>query len=178
MRKRKEAANKGLECNAVLDVRVSRVFGILATTQASFVSCCPRFCASRHHQARVSTEMLRLPGPGGTRPAARLCLATRIRSHGLVRARPAANRKRESTREKQSRRKASLAVKLDVVRRALPREAAEGATPAGSGSTNAQAKGLTHASAEAFLAGEWPASRRPTEGASGMPSNAGRQSLR
>src|SRR6185436_12239997 len=76
MQKRKEAANKGRsKVTLVWDVRVGGVFGILATTQASFVSLCHRFCASRHHQARVSTEMLRLPGPGGTRPAARLCLA-------------------------------------------------------------------------------------------------------
>ena len=76
-----------------------------------------------------------------------------------------------------SRRNASVAATLDVVRRALPREAAEGAAPAGSGNTNAQAKGLTNASNEAFLAGERPVLRGPTEGASGPP-NMGRQSLR
>ena len=76
-----------------------------------------------------------------------------------------------------SRRNASVAATLDVVRRALPREAAEGAAPAGSGSTNAQAQGLTNASNEAFLAGERPVLRGPTEGASGPP-NMGRQSLR
>jgi len=64
------------------------------------------------------------------------------------------------------------------VRRVLPREAAEGAAPADIGGTNAQAKGLTDASIEAFLAGERLASRGPTEGASGPPSNASHQSLR
>lgn len=79
---------------------------------------------------------------------------------------------------RQARRKPAPAATLDAVRRALPREAAEGAAPAGSGSTNAQAKGLTNASAEAFLAGERPGLRGPTEGASGPQSYAGRQSLR
>lgn len=50
----------------------------------------------------------------------------------------------------------SAAATLDPVRRALPREAAEGAGPAGTGGKNAQAEGLTNASDEAFLAGERP----------------------
>jgi hypothetical protein len=143
MQKRKEAANKGRSKVTLLwDVRVGGFLAfsrlrkrplfhfVIGFVRAATIrpGCRPRCFASLDPEA----------------PARRLAfvlLATRLRSHGLVRARPADSRKRENALARNSldaRHRSLLNWMLSGER--FQREAAEGAAPAGRGSTNAQAK--------------------------------------